>query len=303
MKLGILLAATAATVITGAAHAGPYAVAKMPTPVLNVSDFQAVFGGNDRTTLHANTCGLIKEVEYIAYPGTVFTILKKIKSGKNQIFQVTTTEYPKGPEDNYYIDSRFVTTSTSLPAPRPLTIPPKKDVLARLQATAGNIYVWGGDVKGGVPELAQYYSPAHPLPTDSSQYKKWTLNGYDCSGILFEATNGATPRNTSGLVTFGEAVPIAGLTAKQIARRVKPLDLLVWKGHVMIVIDNKHLIESRADYDDATEGCQDGGVKMRSLEDVLERTMTTRLPVNNYDDPVGPNQKKFVVRRWHPEAL
>lgn len=303
MRVWGVLAAVLVGMGVAVAHADSYAVAKTATPVLNVPDFRAVFGGKDRQTLHTNPCGLIKEVEYVAYPGTPFTILQKIKSGKTLIYKVATHDYPMGPEDHYYIDSRFVTPSATLPTPRPQAIPSKKEVLARLQATAGNGYIWGGDVAGGVPDLVQFYPPKQSLAPDSSLHQKWILNGYDCSGILYEATYGATPRNTSGLVTWGESVPIAGLTAKQIARRLKPLDLIVWKGHVMIVMDQRHLIESRPDYDEKLDGCQDGGVKIRALVDVLEQTLITRVPVNSYDDPVGPQQKKFVVRRWHPEAL
>lgn len=301
-QLIVGVVATLCLLGTAITQAAEYAVAKVPTPVLNVPDFQAVFGGKDGQTLHANTCGLVKEIEYIAYSGTVFTIHQKMKSGRNWVYNITTDEYPKGPGENYYIDSRFVDTRPTPPTPRPRVIPGKKEVLSHLQATAGNVYIWGGDVKGGVPEMVQYYPPQQSLASNADLHKKWTLDGYDCSGILFEATNGATPRNTSGLVAFGEAVPIAGLTAKQIARTVKPLDLIVWKGHVMIVVDNKHLIESRADYDDVTDGCQDGGVKIRPLQEVLTRTMTTRIPVNRYDDPVPEGKKKFVIRRWHPES-
>lgn len=279
-----------------------YAVAKGPTPVLNVPDFRAVFGGNDGQTLHANNCGLIKEVEYIALPGTVFTIHAQQKSGTHFVYNVTIDNYPKGPGENYYIDSRFVEKIAQKPAAAPVTLPPPNTVLKNLQATEGNIYIWGGNVKGGVPDLERYYPPKSTAAQSPDIEKRWTLNGYDCSGILYEATGGVTPRNTSGLVALGQAVPIAGMSAKKIANQLKPLDLIVWKGHVMVVFDKTHLIESRADYDDTLDGCQEGGVRIRKTVDVLKQTLKNRIPVNNYDDPVGPNQKKFVVRRWHPEA-
>ncbi|HPE85225.1 MAG TPA: hypothetical protein PLO43_03500, partial [Chlamydiales bacterium] len=63
-----------------------------------------------------------------------------------------------------------------------------------------------------------------------------TFAGVDCSGLLYEASYGLTPRNTSELISFGEERSLENL---------QPLDLLVWKGHVVIVLDPYHTIESR----------------------------------------------------------
>ena len=43
---------------------------------------------------------------------------------------------------------------------------------------------------------------------DKLTQAKWTMSGFDCSGLLFWATNGYTPRNTSKLITSGTGIDI-----------------------------------------------------------------------------------------------
>jgi hypothetical protein len=124
---------------------------------------------------------------------------------------------------------------------------------------------------------------------------RWRLQGLDCSGLLYEATNGVTPRNTSGLTNFGRGVPIAGLSAGAIHSRLEPLDLIVWKGHVIIVLDRERTIESRLG---PVPGVRDG-VVVRPLGEVLAEVMTGRTPSDRFRDADGQGEKTFVVRRWY----
>ena len=75
-----------------------------------------------------------------------------------------------------------------------------------------------------------------------------------------------------------EKVPI-----KKIIKLLEPLDLLVFKGHVIIVLDNKNVIESR----------EYKGVIATPIEVRLEELMLTKKPVNTYK-----NADDFVIRRW-----
>lgn len=61
-----------------------------------------------------------------------------------------------------------------------------------------------------------------------------SLYGIDCSGLLYFVTGGNTPRNTKELMEFGEVV-----------EDLCPLDLIVFKGHVLIYLGNGLVIESR----------------------------------------------------------
>jgi hypothetical protein len=123
----------------------------------------------------------------------------------------------------------------------------------------------------------------------------WQLAGVDCSGLLYEATNGFTPRNTFSLVEYGRSVPIAGLDPVKIVERLEPLDLIVWSGHVMIVLDRERLIESRLD-----SGGKGGGVRVRPLREALAELMKGRVPLDDYKAVTANWEKGFVIRRWYP---
>jgi len=277
-------------------HSTLYAVAELPAPVLNTPDFSFVFGNKEGETLHLDDSGLIREVELIALPKTVFEIEEIIKKGSNIIYKITTADYPYPAQKGYFIDSRFVTTIEYKPPNRLKRLPKKKAIINKLLSSEGVNYIWGGNYKAGVPQMLSFYAPAKALSADLKD--QWMLKGVDCSGLLYEATNGFTPRNTSSLITFGESVKIANLSAKQIMQEVEPLDIIVWKGHAIIILDKNRVIESRLDYDKEKEGNQ-GGVRIRKLKKVLTETLKARIPVDNYEDEVEEGKKKFVIRRWH----
>jgi hypothetical protein len=275
-----------------------YAIAEIPTPVLNTPDFSLVFGNKTGKKLHLDDAGLIREVEFIALPETVFTIEKTIKQDITTIYQITTEAYPYPTQKGYFIDSRFVQTTDQKIPSQIKKLPGKQVIINTLLSAEGSRYIWGGNLKAGIPQLLSFYPPHSPLHRDVND--QWMLKGVDCSGLLYEATNGYTPRNTSSLITFGKPVRIANLRSDQIINAVEPLDILVWEGHVIIVLDKDRAIESRLDYDKHQEGNQ-GGVKIRTLQYVLDETMEERVPVNHYTDDVSGGGK-FVVRRWYNQG-
>ena len=115
-----------------------YAIAKLPTPVLNTPDFSFVFGNKDGKTLHLDETGLIREVEFIAFPKTVFTIEKTIHQGTTTLYQITTLDYPYPTQKGYFIDSRFVHTTDQKLPPRKKDFPDKKFIISRLQSSEGS---------------------------------------------------------------------------------------------------------------------------------------------------------------------
>ena len=270
-----------------------YAVALSPAPVLNTPDFAGVFGGRDGKTLLLDGCGQIRAMEFVALPGTVFRIEETLNSGGPVIYRVTTEDYPYPTAKGYFIDSRFVRTSAVPLPPRQRNLPPRQKVIANLLAAQGSSYVWGGNVREGVPRLRSFYPPASGLHLSPAIADLWQLRGVDCSGLLYEATGGYTPRNTSALVAYGAPVPIKGLDAAQIIRQVEPLDLIVWQGHVMIILDRERIIESRLD-------CHGngGGVRVRSLRDALGDIRKSRVPLDNIPTAAERGVKGFVIRRW-----
>ena len=107
------------------------------------------------------------------------------------------------------------------------------------------------------------------------------------------SSNGYTPRNTSSLLGFGRPVTAAGKSARELAARLLPLDLIVWPGHVMIVLDRGRVIESRLVCQRPAEG-----VRIRLAGEALTEIMKKRKPVNG----IAKGAKEFAVRRWYGKA-
>lgn len=262
-----------------------FAVSIINTPVLCSKDFKNVFGGSNGYTLKKSKTGLVKEVEFVAYPGTCFEILNSYKVEDHYIYTVKCDEYDiilGG--DSLYIDSRFVKLTDKKIASPNKECPEKDQIFNYFDKSIGALYVWGANNLSGVPEMMKYYPSSKSLNIEDS--KTWMLKGVDCSGLLYEATNGYSPRNTYQLVSFGEQVEIKGLTADAIAKIVKPLDLIVWKGHLIIVYDKRTTIQSAHTA---------GGVAKKDLLQVLRNLCNKRTPRNSWSDD---SPDSFVIRRW-----
>jgi hypothetical protein len=261
-----------------------WAVATMPAPVLNTPDFQSVFGGKNGTVVKTDNKGHIRELEFIALTGTVFEIINTSEFPDHKIYKVRTDEYNYN--SDLYIDSRFVNVSEKDPGKRKIELPAKNIIYQFLDNAEGMPYRWGGNYIKGVDKLTEYYKPSVEL--DISQADRWILKGTDCSGLMYEATNGYTERNTSKLVTFGDAVDIAGMSASGIKSILKPLDMIVWNGHVIYVYDENTAIQSTPSE----------GVHKSELLSELKSIMRSKKPVNDYNNSKG---SRFVVRRWFYE--
>jgi hypothetical protein len=272
------------------ADAASYGIARTPVPVLNSASFTRVFGGADGTTLATDRCGQVRELEFIALPGTAFAIRGESRDGAATLFRVETDDYPMPEGAKLYVDSRFIELRDVKPVSRVRKLPPATEILAALKGSIGSPYGWGGNLQEGVPELvALFYGGGVP----AAEKRQLTLAGLDCSGLLYQATGGWTPRNTSQLVSYGRSVPVAGKTAEVITGLLEPLDLIVWNGHVLIVLDRDTVIESRLEC--GTAG--NGGVVTTRLRQRLREIMRTRRPVDEWP-AAGKQRDVFVVRRW-----
>ncbi len=264
-----------------------YAVALLPTPVLDTPDFQSVFGGSDGKTLRLSKKNFIEEVKFVALPQTVFVIEETIKKDNHEILRVRTEDYPYPAQTGYYIDSRFVEKKKEKPPERIKSLPDKDTIINKLFSAKGAIYIWGGNYVKGIPEMLKFYKPSGQLSREVQE--RWILKGVDCSGLLYEATNGYIPRNTESLFYFGSPVNIKGMGPDEIAKKLKPLDIIVYKRHMLIVLNSRQGIESTIM----------DGVQIRDLAGMIETISKKMLPVNDYLSEGG--EDKFVVRRWYPE--
>jgi len=262
-----------------------YALAIDYTPVLNTYDQFLVFGGTDGSSVKLDNRGLIGEMEFIAFPGTVFNIIEIVDFQDRGLkyYKVKTDDYQYN--GDFYIDSRFVNTYDEKPNGRIIEKPNQSDVVKFMKSLIGYPYMWGGNYADGIYTMLNYYQPKSEIDTRTKNL--WILKGVDCSGLLYQSTAGFTPRNTSSLLNFGEPINIEDKTLEEILPELKPLDLIVIKGHVIIVLDENTTIESSPDR----------GVHTSELKIRLSKIMEDHKPVNKFGKRMWKN-KEFVIRRW-----
>jgi len=276
-----------------------WVVAEYPTPLTNSPDFRGIFGGKDGNTVRLDKSGLIREMETILFPGSALEVHGIYSFPECQIFRVTTSEYPFPSKNGYFVDSRFVKKVDGKPPPRKKFLPSPALFSCRLKSAVGAVYIWGGNWRFGIPKMLEWFPPK--CRKIGWEFKLWTLRGTDCSGLIYQASKGFTPRNASALVSFGKPIPISGLDADAIANRLEPFDLIVWHSHVVIVLDREHVIQSRPDHDVVTDR-NPGGVRIDPLRKYLRELLKERTPVDFYSDKAPGKGNKFVVRRWYPRA-
>jgi len=145
-------------------HSAKYAIATLPTPVLHTPDFPGVFGRKDGSTLRLDEENQIGELEFIAFPKTVFQIEEIIEKDGRIVYKVTTKDYPYSTNKGYFIDSRFVKIVEIQPPERPKKLPSKQTIIQNLLSAKGSNYLWGGNYKDGIPQMLSFYKPTSSLP-------------------------------------------------------------------------------------------------------------------------------------------
>lgn len=237
-------------------------IARIPTPIFNTPEIPFT-----QLPLKKDNQGRLMEIEMIALPGTKFNFVSQISEN---IFQVETPNYPS--TIPLYVDSRFLEAASAETPGSQKILPSIDKILGSMEERIGLRYFWGGNWADGIPEILELY----PHLKDASPEDRHDASclGLDCSGILYQATHGYTPRNTSDLITFGTEVSSI--------EHIKPLDLLVWKGHVLIVLSASTLIESRIGH----------GVVITPLQQRYLEAM----------ELVKKQNKTLYLRRWHPDS-
>lgn len=246
-----------------------------PAPILNTPNFSYVFGGESGNQIPLNSRGHPFYYEFVALKGMVFEIVNQCSSF---IFHVKHAKYPN---QNLFVDSRFFCTATH---ESNTTLPDKEVVLKKMANRLGTPYVWGGNWCEGIPEMLQLYPPQKPI--DQKTEILWTWKGLDCSGLLYEATEGASPRNTSELVYFGKSLNVSHLCIDSLIDLLQPLDMIVYPGHVLFVYDSHTTIESKSPY----------GVIYRNLKERLQELLRDRKLVDEWTLSLNP-ESHFLIRR------
>lgn len=209
-----------------------YAITKLPTPLYRLNkndiDINKILGGAGSTGLKLDQQNLIRELAVVLPQDTVLSIISEHKIGGFTYYQVRNREFDAGAgaKYGYFIDARFVEKKENKPEELLIPLPEKSTILKNLLQTKGSSYVWGGSWYQGLTQMESFFPSASKLSLDHQKQKN--MQGVDCSGLLWQATKGNSPRNTRQLLSFGESVEIEGKTLDQIIKIVKPLDIIVW---------------------------------------------------------------------------
>ncbi len=252
-----------------AADLSGFAVAKKPVPVFNTAQ-----SASPKAKQQTDHCGQVRQLEFIALPGTPFEVVAA-PAGIPGVLEVHSNEYQAPPGTRLYVTADLLTLQPTAPPRRIPQLPEPDRIMQQLRSAVGLPYVWGGNLRKGIPH------------GDQTRFA-----GLDCSGLLYEATDGFTPRNTEQLVDFGKAVAIEGKEIQALLQQLRPLDLIVWKGHVIIVLDQKTAVESILN----CSGARDG-VVTTPLDKRLKQLLKQRKAVNSWPAGAGKSAH-FVVRRW-----
>jgi hypothetical protein len=199
-----------------------FAVTKEYTPLFNTERIDEIF----KSKLPFDHRFLLPQLETVLFPNAVLEVIRECP----QSFQVKTREYPAS--FPLFADKRSVRLTKDRIEERHRKCPKKEQFLERLLSFPKCPYIWGGTNPHGIPQWIDYYPPKRAL--SSFEFAYWIFRGVDCSGLLYHVTDGFTPRNTKELYTFGSEV-----------NEPKPFDLVLYPGHVLIVLPNEKVIECR----------------------------------------------------------
>ena len=276
-----------------------YASTILPTPLywLNKKDvdINKIMWWEWTTWLMLDSANTIDQLSIVLPVWTPVTLIDKVEKWDFTYYEVRTRDFDVWywNKDAYYLDSRFVEKADTKPDEVIHKLPDMSSIFKTLLAAVDSQYIWWGSYYQWIPEINELYPTPEDveLSTGEQQYKilQWT----DCSWLLWQATNGYTPRTTRTLLTFWNSVPISWNSVSQIIKKVKPLDLIVWAGHVIIILSDEYAIESIW-----KENFQ-WGVEIISLEERLEDIFTRRQPVDDWNKSNLSEKKKFVIRRWY----
>ena len=276
-----------------------YAVTKLPTPVYILAwddvDINWIMGWKNTTWVHFDDYNTIDELDVVLLPWTSVTLLKEIKTWWNLYYQIRTREFDAWlwSEENLYIDSRFVENIDYKAWERKSILPSKEEIIQNLYAALWTQYVWWWNWYQWISEIDDFYETPVDVELSELEHEYKILQWTDCSGLLWQATDWYTPRNTRGLLTFWSGVAISWNTIDEIVNKVEPLDLIVWAWHVIVILDKEHAIES------LRKENFEWGAEVVDLHERLEDIFTKRYPVDEYNESFLLEKEKFVVRRWY----
>ncbi len=252
-----------------------FAKAFLPTPIFNHFSLEEFLGCRDGS-LSLNPKGRLPFLEMIALEGSLFYLQEKITS---YVYRAMTNEYPC--PYPLYVDIRSLKLIEK-EEERKKQCPSLQKIINSLLLQRGRPYLWGGNLGDPLLYMEQWYPSPLPLSPYETMIK--TFHGIDCSGLIYFASNGFTPRNTAQMVNYGRQVSIAKGDLSD--WHLQPLDLIIDLGHVAIVIDSSWSIQSK----------EKTGVFLIRTKDLIDSLLRKKKPKNEWDDSI--KESIFIIRRW-----
>lgn len=200
-----------------------------PLPVYNTSEIFRLYQNKPLK----NEKGLLIGVEMVLLAGSKIEIISKLEKG---VYQISTPHYQV--DYPIYVDGRHLVKKP----PKTFYLPSYDEVITNLsRVVEGTRYIYGANLDQGIPSLEKDFPP--PLDLNEKEKQDWILQGLDCSGLFFQICEGATLRNCSMLDRVGVEIKNPSIS------ELRPLDLILTKGHVAIVESSKNIIESAKRFD------------------------------------------------------
>ncbi len=261
--------------------------------------------------------GIQEHLAKVLPPGSSILV-----SGQGDVLEVKGSPYSKYYNDGLYtINIGF--KDREIPAQTNVQIPTKQRIIDSLTKLVGTPYLYGGCYDQGSEKLANYVVSQGLFKEEDKNnpdlYRIMKLAGLDCSGLLAQATNYAFLADTRTVFQFAERlnenciVDIEGKNIDDIVNTLKPLDIIVYYGHMLISLPDDKIIQS-AGFDKNAEVFSEttnhkgdpmdkyGRVVIDEAKPIIEGIMNVseRSPSNSWD---YNDKNKFMIIRWHPESV
>lgn len=130
--------------------------------------------------------------------------------------------------------------------------PSRERVITRLLELLDTPYLFGGTSEQGSVRQRDVLLELGAFAAEDFEHAELDRiarsHGVDCSGLLNAATDGFFIGDSRDTVQLGPVVAIReGTSADEVARMLEPLDVLVWKGHMVVALGDGRIIQSVGD--------------------------------------------------------
>lgn len=195
-------------------------------------------------------------------------------------------------------------------------LPSSKETLQRMVTLAGLPYLYGGSAPFGSLAQAEKF-------IELGLFKKEDLNnpelrqlmmssGVDCSGLFNYGTNYHFFGDTRHVYDFFKrglvVLPDEGKSSpEKIANHLRPLDIIIYRGHMMVVIDTKFVIQAVGVDDNAISFGQatgwDGDPNQKYNKVVIDKSIDILHALIDIQKRTHSNEwvlddQRFMIIRW-----